>query len=59
MIERLQNKTMERFYGTTYVQLYLTEPSGKIWVFGEDAENRHYQDVLKWVEEGNVIEEMD
>ena len=32
MIERVQKKTIERFDGTTYVQLYLTEPSGKIWV---------------------------
>ena len=32
---------------------------GKEWSVPMNEDNRHYQAILKWVEEGNTIEEAD
>ena len=37
----------------------LTDENGQIWCVPKVEGNRHYEEILKWVAEGNVIEEAD
>ena len=33
--------------------------NGEVWVVPVESHNRHYQEILKWVAEGNKIEDAD
>jgi hypothetical protein len=37
----------------------LTLTDGKVWDVPHNTENRHYQEILEWVAEGNKIEDAD
>ena len=39
------------------VSINVEYQDGKIWSIPIDNENRHYQEVLQWVADGNTIEE--
>ena len=45
--------------GDTSTVVTLIYDSGEKWSVPMSAGNRHYQEVLKWVEEGNTIEDAD
>ena len=47
--------TVEKIYtdsGFTYKVIYT---DGTIWSVPHNEENRHYQEILEWVAEGNTI----
>lgn len=37
----------------------VTYKNGEIWYVQKSESNRHYQEILEWVADGNVIEEAD
>ncbi len=39
--------------------IHVVYENGKEWDISKDENNRHYQDVLEWVADGNTIEEAD
>ena len=45
--------------GDTSTVVTLIYDSGEKWSVPMSASNRHYQEVLKWVADGNTIEEAD
>ena len=45
--------------GDTSTVVTLTYNSGEKWSVPINKNNRHYQEVLAWVAEGNTIEEAD
>ncbi len=54
-------KSVKKQYSNNeFVSYELTyEDDSKIWSVPLDEGNTDYQDILKWVEEGNTIEEAD
>ena len=66
MIKKVQKKTVIGLNNESEVQYYLTydndktnEGNDKVWVVPHDEDNRMYNDILKWVAEGNTIEELE
>ena len=49
--------TVEKLYSdSVWTNTYrLTYSSGEIWDVPHSEENRHYQEILEWVAEGNTI----
>ena len=39
--------------------IHVVYVNGKEWDISKDENNRHYQEVLEWVADGNTIEEAD
>ena len=39
--------------------IHVVYTNGEEWDVPKDENNRHYQEILKWVEDGNTIEEAD
>ena len=66
MIKKVQKKTIIGLDNKSEVQYYLTydndktdEGNDKVWVVPHNEDNRMYAEILKWVAEGNTIEEAD
>ena len=66
MIKKVQKKTVIGLNNESEVQYYLTynndktnEGNDKVWVVPHDEDNRMYNDILKWVADGNTIQEAD
>ena len=38
---------------------FMTLTDGKVWSVPKDEANTDYQNILKWVEDGNTIQEAD
>ena len=52
--------TVEKIYqdtpsGDIQIIYKITYSDNKSWFCNEDEENRHYQEILEWVAEGNTI----
>ena len=48
--------TVEKIYFEGSFACYLiTYSNGKTWSCPHDTANRHYQEILEWVAEGNTI----
>jgi len=43
--------------GTDLVGYHLVYDDGTTWTVPKDEGNRHYQEIQKWIAEGNTIEE--
>jgi hypothetical protein len=43
------------YYNGEYVSLQLTYSNGEKYSVPLNEENRHYQEILEWVAEGNTI----
>tara|TARA_R100000700_G_C3074929_1_gene83299 strand:+ start:382 stop:558 length:177 start_codon:yes stop_codon:yes gene_type:complete len=52
-------KYIKPIYGDVSTTVSLITESDEKWSVPVDENNRHYQAVLEWVEEGNTIEEAD
>ena len=60
MIKKVKKINYTNDEGQTSVRTYkVTTPDDEILFVPLKAENRHYQAILKWVAEGNTIEEAD
>ena len=52
MIQSVEKLYSNGNWTNTYKLVY---SSGETWDIPQDAENRHYQEILEWVAEGNTI----
>ena len=42
-------------YSNEFSNYKVTYANGEIWYVSHSEENRHYQEILEWVAEGNTI----
>jgi hypothetical protein len=42
-------------YSNEFSNYKVTYENGEIWYVTHDTANRHYQEILEWVAEGNTI----
>jgi hypothetical protein len=48
--------TVEKYYSPEGLFAYkVTLQDGTVWTVPHNEENRHYQEILEWVAEGNTI----
>tara|TARA_Y100000592_G_C5211437_1_gene195156 strand:+ start:312 stop:479 length:168 start_codon:yes stop_codon:yes gene_type:complete len=53
-------QSVKKFEVNNVVVSYkMTLKNGEMWSVPIDENNRHYQEIQKWVEDGNTIEEAD
>lgn len=52
VIKKFSNDNSSFCYKVTYV-------NGQVWDVPHDEDNTDYQEILKWVAEGNTIQEAD
>jgi len=53
MIQSVEKKY--EYDGVWHNNYILTYTNGEIWNVPHDTANRHYQEILEWVAEGNTI----
>lgn len=59
---KIKNAKYINIQGTDTVNILITDDvngTDIVRSVPQDEENRHYQNILKWVEDGNTIEEAD
>jgi len=53
-------QSVKKFKSNNVVVSYtMTLTDGKVWSVPKDEANTDYQNILKWVEDGNTIQEAD
>ena len=48
-------QSVEKIYSENDFNYKVVYTDGKEWVVPHNEENRHYQEILEWVAEGNTI----
>jgi antitoxin component YwqK of YwqJK toxin-antitoxin module len=55
MISTVKKIYLETPNGEEHIIYKLTYENGEIWDVPHSEDNRHYQEILEWVENGGVI----
>jgi len=56
---KIQNRLTYPEGESVFSEYKITYSDGQIWYTRKSESNRHYQEILEWVAEGNTIEEAD